>query len=58
MPLFLNAEREGTIFSLDAVVNEDVSVGGLHSYHARAAASDRYIIRSIYHKVNYTATQD
>lgn len=58
MPFFFNVEREGTIFLLEAVVNEDVSEGGLHSYHIRAAASDRYIIRSIYHKVLKAATQD
>ena len=51
-------EREGTIFSLEAVVNEDVLEGGLHSYYIRAAASDRYVIRSIYHKVLKAATQD
>ena len=51
MTFFSNVEREGIIFSLgavslEAVVNEDVSEGGLHSYHIRAAASDLLIILS------------
>ena len=58
MPFFFSVERGGTMFLLEAVVNQDVSEGGLHSYHIRAAASNRYFIRSIYHKVLKAATQD
>ena len=44
MPFFFNVERGGTILLLEAVVNQDVSEGGLHSYHIRAASSDSYLI--------------
>ena len=52
IPLSFSVEREGTtMFPSQAATNEDVLEGSLRFYHVRAAAPDRYIIRSTCYRI-------